>query len=111
MRTVAERLAIASAGAGRSPDEAMPVQVSRRELLQLPSVSPDQADAALREPVGIQHSHYEEERRAQDMTTIREALGTEVDAAARAAGRALSLETAVREALALAGAILTQAKV
>jgi hypothetical protein len=44
------------------------------------------------------------------MTTIREALGTEVDAERRAAGRALSLKTAVRQALALAEAILTQAK-
>jgi predicted ATPase/class 3 adenylate cyclase len=64
---------------------------------------------ALRESVGISSSRYEVERQAQDMTTIREALGTEADAEARAVGRALPLETAVREALAFADEIVRNA--
>jgi tetratricopeptide (TPR) repeat protein len=64
---------------------------------------------ALRETVGISPSRYEKERQTQDMTTVREALGTEADAAARAAGRALPLEAAVREALAFADEIIRNA--
>ena len=44
---------------------------------------------ALRETVGIPPWRYEEERQTQDMATVREALGSEADAEARAAGRAL----------------------
>jgi tetratricopeptide (TPR) repeat protein len=65
---------------------------------------------ALRETVSIQRSPYEEEQRAQDMTVVREALGPEVDADARAAGRALPLQTAVSEALALADEIASNAE-
>jgi hypothetical protein len=59
----------------------------------------------LRETVGIPPSRYERERQAQDLATVREALGAEADAEARAAGRALPLETAVSEALRLADEI------
>ena len=40
------------------------------------------------------------------MATVREALGSEADAEARPAGRALPLQTAVSEALALADEIV-----
>ena len=56
----------------------------------------------LRETVGLPGSRYELERQAQDMATIRETLGPEVDSETRAAGRALPLETAASEALVLA---------
>lgn len=59
----------------------------------------------LQESVSIQRSRFEEERRARDMTTLREALGSEAAAEARAAGRALPLQTAVSEALELANEI------
>jgi tetratricopeptide (TPR) repeat protein len=57
---------------------------------------------ALQETVGIPRSTYEEERLTEDMAAVREALGAETDAAARAAGQALTLETAVGEAFAFA---------
>ena len=50
MRSTAARLAHAAADASLSPDDAMPAQISRRELLQSPAAAPDQADVALREP-------------------------------------------------------------
>jgi tetratricopeptide (TPR) repeat protein len=56
----------------------------------------------LRETVGLPRSRYELEQQNKDMAAVREALGTEVDAERRAAGRALSLATAVSEALMLA---------
>jgi predicted ATPase/class 3 adenylate cyclase len=65
---------------------------------------------ALREIVGIPRSRYEQQRQSQDMASIREALGTEADVAARVAGRALPLETAVSEALALADQLIGGAR-
>jgi predicted ATPase/class 3 adenylate cyclase/Tfp pilus assembly protein PilF len=56
----------------------------------------------LRETVGAAGSGYEAERQSEDMAAVRDALGTDVDAAARASGRALALEEAVAEAAALA---------
>jgi predicted ATPase len=56
----------------------------------------------LRETVGLPGSRYELERQAEDMAAVREALGTEADAEARTAGRALPLVTAASEALVLA---------
>ena len=46
--------------------------------------------------------------RTEDMAAVREALGSEADAEARAAGQALPLETAVSEALALADELARQ---
>jgi hypothetical protein len=63
----------------------------------------------LRETVGLPSSRYEEEQQAQDMTAVRDALGTKVDAEARAAGRELALETAVSNALALADELVASA--
>jgi predicted ATPase/class 3 adenylate cyclase len=57
---------------------------------------------ALQEAVGIPNSRYEEKRLNEDKATVREALGLEADARARAAGRALALDAAVSETLALA---------
>jgi len=56
----------------------------------------------LRETVGLPRSRYELERQNKDMAAVREALGTEADAEARTAGRALPMETAASEALVLA---------
>jgi hypothetical protein len=56
----------------------------------------------LRETVGAAGSGYDAKRQREDMAAVRDALGTDVDAAARASGRALALEEAVAEAAALA---------
>ena len=64
---------------------------------------------ALQEAVGIPNSRYEEERLNGDKTAVREAFGLEADARARAAGRALALDTAVSEALALADELVRNA--
>jgi predicted ATPase/class 3 adenylate cyclase len=63
----------------------------------------------LRETVGIPPARYEEEQQAKDMTAVRDALGTKGDAEARAAGRALAVETAVSNALALADELVASA--
>jgi len=60
---------------------------------------------AVRETVGIRPSRFEQERQTQDIAAVRQALGSEADAEARAAGRALPLQTAVSEALRLADEI------
>jgi hypothetical protein len=60
----------------------------------------------LRETVGPPGSPYAEERQARDMAAVRDALGTEVGVGVWDAGRALPLEVAVSEALALAAEIV-----
>jgi hypothetical protein len=61
----------------------------------------------LRETVGPPGSRYAEERQAQDMAAVRDALGTEVGA--WVTGRALPLDAAVSESLALAAEIVGDA--
>jgi hypothetical protein len=61
----------------------------------------------LRETVGPPGSPYAEERQARDMAAVRDALGTEVGA--WVTGRALPLDAAVSEALALAAEIVGDA--
>jgi hypothetical protein len=64
---------------------------------------------ALRETVGVTASRFEEDRQTRDMAAVRDMLGAKVDAEARTAGRALALETAVSDALALADQFVANA--
>jgi tetratricopeptide (TPR) repeat protein len=63
----------------------------------------------LRETVGPPGSPYAEERQAQDMAAVRDALRTEAGGGAWDTGRALPLDVAVSEALALAAEIVGDA--
>jgi predicted ATPase len=64
---------------------------------------------SLRESVGTPGSGYPKERQSLDMANIRDALGNEAESEARVAGRALPLEAAVSEALALADKVVNDA--
>ncbi len=63
----------------------------------------------LRETVGAPGTRYEEKQQSQDIAAVRDALGTDAEFKARFAGQVLPVEEAVREALAVADEIVSDA--